>query len=101
TNKVPVRTDLQIIDSKEQSVKERLYKAQNCLCNGCGNKFEMWNLEVDHIIPSAKGGGNYYENYQLLCGACNKIKGDRPMEYLRQKIETRKKLLKEKIIFGE
>ncbi|MDR1653289.1 MAG: site-specific DNA-methyltransferase, partial [Prevotellaceae bacterium] len=39
TNKVPVRTDLQIIDSKEQSVKERLYKAQNCLCNGCGNKF--------------------------------------------------------------
>jgi site-specific DNA-methyltransferase (adenine-specific) len=59
------------------------------------------NLEIDHIIPKAKGGGDYYENYQLLCGSCNKIKGDRPMAYLRMKIETREKLLKQQIIFGE
>jgi site-specific DNA-methyltransferase (adenine-specific) len=58
-------------------------------------------LEIDHIIPKAKGGGDYYENYQLLCGSSNRLKGARPMEYLRMKIEARKKLLKEKIIFGE
>jgi site-specific DNA-methyltransferase (adenine-specific) len=78
-----------------------LYKEQNCLCNACGNEFELRNLEIDHIIPKAKGGGDYYENYQLLCGSCNRIKGDRPMEYLRTKIEAREKLMKDKIIFGE
>jgi len=64
-----------------------------------GSKF--WNLEIDHIVPKAKGGGDYYENYQLLCGSCNRIKGDRPMEYLRMKIETRERMMKTKIFFGE
>jgi site-specific DNA-methyltransferase (adenine-specific) len=101
TDKTPQRTDIHVISDKEKSVKERLYKEQNGCCNGCGTLFEMRNLTVDHIIPKSKGGGSYYENYQLLCGSCNSIKGNRPMEYLRVKIEKRKRLLKEKIIFGE
>jgi len=100
TSIVPQRTDV-TAEPPSQSVKERLYKEQNCLCNACGNEFEIRNLEIDHIIPKAKGGGDYYENYQLLCGSCNRIKGDRPMEYLRTKIEAREKLMKDKIIFGE
>ena len=97
---IPQRTDIQIIEPTK-SVKERLYKEQNCLCNACGKHFDIWNLEIDHIIPKSKGGGNYYENYQLLCGACNRIKGDRPMEYLRLKIKTREDMLGKLIQFGE
>ena len=97
---IPQRTDIQIIEPTKL-VKERLYKEQSGLCNACGNKFDILNLEIDHIIPKSKNGGDYYENYQLLCGSCNRIKGDRPMEYLRLKIKTRKELLKDKIIFGE
>ena len=100
TSLIPQRTDIRF-EAPSAPVKERLYKEQNGLCNACGSAFNIWNLETDHIIPKAKGGGDYYENYQLLCSSCNKIKGDRPMEYLRLKIETRKKLLKEKITFGE
>ena len=100
TSLIPQRTDIRF-EAPSVPVKERLYKEQNGLCNACGSAFNIWNLETDHIIPKAKGGGDYYENYQLLCSSCNKIKGDRPMEYLRLKIETRKKLLKEKITFGE
>ena len=100
TEIIPQRTDVQIIEPTK-SVKERLYKEQNCLCNGCGTKFDIWNLEIDHIIPKSKGGGNYYENYQLLCANCNRIKSDNPMEILRLKIKTRTELLKKKIIFGE
>ena len=96
----PQRTDIQRIEPVK-SVKERLYKEQNGLCNACGTQFDIWNLEIDHIIPKSKGGGDYYENYQLLCSHCNKMKSDNPMESLRLKIETRKKLLKKKIIFGE
>jgi site-specific DNA-methyltransferase (adenine-specific) len=82
-------------------MKERMYKEQNGLCNGCGKKFDIENLTRDHIVPQAKGGGDYYENYQLLCGNCSKIKGTRPMEYLRKKIQIREEMLKDKIIFGE
>jgi len=100
TDVIPQRTDIQIVEPTK-SVKERLYKEQNCLCNACGKHFNIWNLEIDHIIPESKGGGDYYENYQLLCGACNRIKGDRPMEYLRLKIKTREDMLGKLIQFGE
>ena len=100
TTNIPQRTDIQIVEPTK-SVKERLYKEQDGLCNGCGTKFDIWNLEIDHIIPKSKGGGNYYENYQLLCANCNRIKSDNPMEILRLKIKTRTELLKKKIIFGE
>jgi site-specific DNA-methyltransferase (adenine-specific) len=100
TNIVPQRTDIKI-EQFTESIKERLYKEQNGKCNACGVEFAIWNLEIDHIVPKAKGGGDYYENYQLLCGSCNRIKGDRPMEYLRLKIKTREELMKNKIVFGE
>ena len=100
TTMVPQRTDVKY-ESKSSSVKERLFKEQNGLCNGCGNDYLLKDLEIDHIIPQTKGGGDYYENYQLLCGSCNRIKGKRPMEYLRLKIKTREEMMKNQIIFGE
>jgi len=100
TESIPQRTDIHKTEPTK-SVKERLYKEQNSLCNGCKTQFDIRNLEIDHIIPKAKGGGDYYENYQLLCGSCNRMKGDRPMEYLRMKRNKVEELLKDKIIFGE
>lgn len=99
TDILPVRTDLKIIQPIE-SIKQKLYKEQNGLCNACGINFEIRNLEIDHIIPKSKGGGDYYENYQLLCSNCNRIKGGKPMEYLRLKLATIENL-RGKIFFGE
>jgi site-specific DNA-methyltransferase (adenine-specific) len=100
TNQLPVRSDLKIVLPSE-TIKHHLYKEQKGKCNACGKDFDLLNLELDHIIPKSKGGGDYYENYQLLCGSCNRIKGDRPMEYLRMKIETRERMMKTQIFFGE
>lgn len=100
TDQVPKRTDVQYVEPT-LSVKKQLYKIQKGKCNGCGQHFDERNLEIDHIIPKSKGGGDYMENYQLLCGSCNRIKGNRPMEYLRLKIETHEKMLKTQVFFGE
>jgi site-specific DNA-methyltransferase (adenine-specific) len=100
TTNIPQRTDIQKIEPTK-SVKERLYKEQNGICNGCKQTFDIRHLEIDHIIPKSKGGGDYYENYQLLCSHCNRKKGDRPMEFLRFAIDNQEKFLNTKIIFGE
>ena len=99
TKQIPQRTDIEKV-LPSQSVKERLYKTQAGKCNGCFEEFNIFNLEVDHIIPKSKGGGDHYENYQLLCGNCNRVKGNRPMEYLRAKIKIRQALLDQQITFG-
>ena len=39
-------------------------------------------FEVDHIVPASRGGTDHIDNLQMLCGNCNRIKGDRPQEYL-------------------
>jgi len=31
-------------------------------------------LEIDHIIPRAQGGGNTYNNLQLLHAHCHHVK---------------------------
>jgi DNA modification methylase len=97
---VPQRTDVYRIPHTEKSVRERLFKEQDGKCKACDVEMRIVDFEVDHIVPKAKGGGDYYENYQLLCSSCNRIKGARPMEYLRMKIKTREKYIK-KVEFGE
>ena len=62
--------------------KHQLYGKQEGNCFGCIMHFPFRNLTVDHIVPKSKGGQDNYENLQLLCGACNSIKGNRPHEYL-------------------
>ncbi len=51
-------------------------------CNGCKSAFELRRLEVDHIIPHSGGGTDHIDNLQLLCAHCNRVKGDKPQEYL-------------------
>jgi DNA modification methylase len=97
---IPQRTDI-AIELPSQPVKHRLFAQQDGHCNACAIELPIHQFEIDHVVPKSKGGGDYYENYQLLCGSCNRIKGDRPMEYLRIKIRTREAMLLQKISFGE
>lgn len=47
------------------------------VCAGCGEVFPTrLFLQVDHIVPMAKGGLSVPENLQVLCRTCNQRKGD-------------------------
>lgn len=83
---VPKRTDLGKLPPC-QSHKPTLYGLQSGNCAGCAEHFEARHLEVDHIIARAKGGTDHIDNLQLLCGSCNRIKGNRGMEYLMSKLQ--------------
>ncbi len=78
---IPRRTDIDAPKNYRQNAHV-LYGEQEGCCAGCGTHFEFRHFEVDHVIPRSRGGTDHIENLQLLCGSCNRIKGDRPQEYL-------------------
>ena len=83
---IPQRSDLGPL-AAPRTHRQTLYGLQEGDCEGCGEHFHLRNLEVDHIIAKARGGTDHIDNLQLLCGSCNRIKGDRGMEYLRVKLQ--------------
>ncbi len=53
-----------------------IYKRDGYRCCKCGVSDRYAPLEIDHIIPIAKGGKSTYDNLQTLCHRCNTKKGD-------------------------
>ena len=78
---IPRRTDIDAPIPYRQN-KYVLFGQQEGLCNGCGVMFPFRNFTVDHMVPQSRGGTDHLDNLQLLCGACNSVKGDQPQEHL-------------------
>ena len=86
---VPKRTDLGDIPRyNTPENKQQLYGKQEGYCNGCKEHFQSRLLEVDHIIATSVGGTDHIDNLQLLCSACNRVKGNRGQEYLLTKLNA-------------
>lgn len=54
---------------------DKLLSKQNNRCIGCRISFNLIKYTVDHIKPLSRGGSNWPDNIQLLCGPCNDSKG--------------------------
>lgn len=58
-----------------------LIAEQNGECGICGgplpDDIQAGQIEVDHIVPRAAGGGDEIENLQAAHGYCNRVKGNR------------------------
>ena len=82
---IPRRTDVASLPNY-RTHKHTLYGKQEGNCIGCRTHFPFRNLTVDHVVPQAKGGTDHPDNLQLLCGACNSMKGTGTQEELIAKL---------------
>ena len=83
---IPRRTDLGPIPHY-RTQKHTLFGKFEGICQGCLLSFPFRNLTIDHIIPSSRGGTDHIDNLQLLCGACNSVKGNGSNEEFLVKLQ--------------
>ncbi|MCK8625212.1 DUF262 domain-containing protein [Apilactobacillus sp. M161] len=63
------------------AAKNKKYKEQNGICpicksEGLNKKWNLSEMEGDHIIPWSKGGKTEYSNLEMLCKKHNESKGN-------------------------
>jgi hypothetical protein len=54
-------------------LRQLVWMRDNGSCTNCGSNVE---LQFDHVIPVAMGGATNEGNLQILCGSCNRAKGN-------------------------
>ena len=60
-----------------QEMMDILIEEHSITCQGCDREFDDPRyLDLDHNTPRSQGGLNHISNRLLLCGPCNRAKGD-------------------------
>jgi hypothetical protein len=59
------------------SQKRAAYEKQNGKCKICKEKFDIDEMEGDHITPWSEGGKTLPDNFQMLCKDCNRRKSNK------------------------
>ena len=57
--------------------RRNIYERDGNRCQYCGKKFDTKELNLDHVVPLARGGKTTWENVVCSCMACNTRKGGR------------------------
>jgi HNH endonuclease len=60
--------------------KHKLFRRDRMTCAYCGQRFPERELQCEHILPEARGGGWTWMNLVTACGACNGRKACRTPE---------------------
>lgn len=64
------------IDDKRELLAQKECRENKYQCENCKKWFFKEELQVDHIEAWSKGGRTVLSNAQLLCGPCNRKKGN-------------------------
>jgi hypothetical protein len=57
-----------------------LFARDRHVCAYCGSRFGGSSLEMEHVIPSSRGGRTIWQNVVSACRSCNQRKGNRSPE---------------------
>lgn len=79
---LPLQKIIELYPKVGLTIKENVFAASKntdglYVCAECGETFSTRTyLQIDHIVPMAKGGLTIIENLQVLCRTCNMRKSD-------------------------
>lgn len=59
-----------------QSIKLKVFRRDNQVCQMCGKNVPYNEIQYDHIIPWSFGGSSDENNIRLVCSMCNKKRGN-------------------------
>ena len=91
-----------------RKLRHQVFKRDGYRCRECGASKDETSLEIDHIVPVARGGTNNIDNLQTLCRECNRMKhtdewvgGETDLEVAQNELNNLKKQLDdaEKMLF--
>lgn len=78
SSNVGTQTTVQRQRNVPLNTRTMVLERDNYTCQMCGRtRYDGVKLEVDHIIPVAKGGSDNINNLQTLCFDCNRGKSDK------------------------
>ena len=63
--------------SWDPKLRPLLLQSQNGLCMYCRGSLRRKPSDIDHMMPTVRGGSDDIDNLQLLCPGCNRRKSDR------------------------
>jgi hypothetical protein len=66
--------------------KEMPVARDRYICAYCAQRFRFDQLDMEHIVPSSKGGEDSWMNLVTACKACNNRKADRTPEAAGMKL---------------
>ena len=76
-----------------RKLRHEVFKRDGYRCRECGASKDETSLEIDHIVPVARGGTNDIDNLQTLCRECNRMKhtdewvgGETDLEVVRNEL---------------
>lgn len=79
-----------------KKIRFEVFKRDSLTCQYCGTTPPMVILEVDHIIPKSKDGGDEIDNLLTSCFDCNRGKSNRELTSLPKTTIEKTEELKEK-----
>lgn len=75
--------------SISKKIRFEIFKRDSFKCQYCGNSPPNIILELDHIIPVAKGGDNEQDNLVTSCFDCNRGKSDRSLDSVPESLQDK------------
>jgi 5-methylcytosine-specific restriction endonuclease McrA len=72
--------------------RRNLYKRDNYTCQYCNKQYGPSNLNIDHVIPTSRGGRTSWNNCVVSCVPCNSKKANMILSESGLSLLTRPKM---------
>ena len=69
--------------------KNNLLKVCSGRCAYCGKKINLFNMQVDYVLPIQLGGTKTTDNALPACRECKEKKGSGSLESFRRRVQVK------------